>query len=362
MSRTGGAGAHDPLTDPLTGLGGRRALELQLERQVGHGAPGALLCLDLDHFKTVNDRFGHGVGDGVLVTVAARLRAVCPEPAAVFRLGGDEFVVLLADCGLDEAAAVARTAASAVAEPMPMDGALRVITVSVGVARTPRSAWHHSLAVADRCLYAAKTRRRGDVVTEGDLGEVGQGRRDLTLQFHQLQDQRDALAVLAITDELTGLRNRRAFDRALTTLHAAASSQGRPYAVVYMDLDRFHQLNRARGDEAGDGALRTCAQALAGSCRTAADVVYRKGGEELVALLPETSLGDALDVAERMRLAVVASAVPYTDEAGADVVTISGGIASFDPGFPRSADEVVGAANRAMVAAKEQGRNRMLPG
>ena len=320
------------------------------------------MFLDLDHLKLINDRFGHVEGDQVLRTVAARLEAARPAEATTYRLGGDEFGVLMPDCDLASAAVVARALAAAVAEPMTVSGSLRVMTVTIGVARTSRSAWHHSLVVADRCMYAAKTRARGGVVTEDELGETRKGRYDLVQQIHQLLDQRDVLAVRTLTDDMTGLRNRRAFDGALLLLHAQAKRGAWPYVVLYMDLDRFHDLNRARGEAAGDDALRRCAEALSGACRTTADVVYRKGGEELVALLPMTALPEAVAVAERMRLAVIAAAVPYQDRPGSPVVTISGGFSAFDPDLPRSADDVVAAADRAMVRAKDEGRNRMLEG
>ena len=359
---TGLLAAYISATDALTGLLAHGMLLPALEAQGADGRPGAVMLLDIDYFKLVNDRFGHVAGDEVLRTVADRIRTGSPAAANVFRVGGDEFAVLLGDCDLTAAAAVARSIAAAVAEPMSIHGSLRVVTVTIGVARTPRSRAHHGPAVAEACMYQAKVRASGGVLTEDEVDERRGGRHDVVQQLHQLQDQRDALAVRAITDELTGLPNRRAFDGALLRVHAEAEREGRPYAVVYLDLDRFHDLNRARGDAAGDDALRTCAQALTGACRTAADVVYRKGGEELVALLPGTGRTEARVVAERMRLAVIAAGVPYRDDPASPVVTVSGGYICFEPDLPRSADAVVAAANRAMVLAKEQGRNRIVEG
>jgi diguanylate cyclase (GGDEF)-like protein len=343
----------------MTGLLNRPAVNEALREQVLEGSPGIVMLVDLDHFKVINDRFGHLAGDEVLRTVAARIRSALPPEATTGRIGGDEFVVLLPYRSVSEGGAVAEHVRATVGAPMPVAGDLRVVTASIGVARTPRGAPHHALAIADRCMYQAKSSGRGRVLTEDELEDERAGRYDIVQQFHQMQDQRDALAVLAITDALTGLRNLRAFDAAVVELHAMSERAQRPYAVVYMDLDRFHDLNRARGDAAGDQALRACAQALAAACREG-DVVYRKGGEELVALLPGTDLEGAVVLAERMRLAVVAQGVPYEDRPGSGVVTISGGVAAFDPGRTQSADEVVGAANRGMVRAKEAGRDRMV--
>ena len=81
-----------------------------------------------------------------------------------------------------------------------------------------------------------------------------------------------------------------------------------------------------------------------------------------MALLPGTGRTEARVVAERMRLAVIAAGVPYRDDPASPVVTVSGGYICFEPDLPRSADDVVAAANRAMVLAKEQGRNRIVEG
>jgi diguanylate cyclase (GGDEF)-like protein len=345
--------------DALTGLPNRAAVEPVLVAQVDDGRPGVVMIVDLDHFKTINDRFGHMAGDDVLRTVANRLRALSPPEATVARVGGEEFAVLLPCCTLEEGRAAAERLRIAVRAPMSVAGTYRMVTASIGVARTPRSAWHHAFAVADRCLYQAKSSGRDQVLTEDELDDARAGRYDIVQQFHQMQDQRDALALIAITDDLTGLRNRRAFDSALLELHALSERDGAPYAVVYMDLDRFHDLNRARGDSAGDDALRACARALVDVCREG-EVVYRKGGEELVALLPGTDLDGAMVLAERMRLAVIRLGVPYEDRHGSAVVTISGGVAAFSPDGRRSADDVVGGANRAMIRSKETGRDRMV--
>ena len=162
------------LTDALTGLGNRRALEGMLE---GMGRPFALVALDLDGFKAVNDGCGHAAGDFVLATVARRLEGACRTGDAVLRLGGDEFVLLLP--GMARADAVLRRmrrVIAAVSKPIPWEGVTLRIGVSAGVilAGEGGDAPADSLLPrADAALYAAKRAGKGRaVVWHPGLGEA----------------------------------------------------------------------------------------------------------------------------------------------------------------------------------------------
>lgn len=149
-------------TDPLTGLANRRQFEerlaLALTRLRRHGLPVALLYLDIDHFKQINDRHGHGGGDEVLRALAQRLSACVRGGDLVARLGGDEFVVLVEDAALPEAAeAIARKLVVAMAEPVAVGGTPLQATISIGIAYATRGIDAEALmAAADRALYAAK--------------------------------------------------------------------------------------------------------------------------------------------------------------------------------------------------------------
>jgi diguanylate cyclase (GGDEF)-like protein len=104
-------------TDPLTGLGNRRALfETFGARQSGAAGRTGLVMLDIDHFKTVNDSFGHQAGDHVLIEVASRLRRSLRGNDMVARWGGEEFVVLLRDCALPDALTLAEGICAEIAE------------------------------------------------------------------------------------------------------------------------------------------------------------------------------------------------------------------------------------------------------
>lgn len=150
------------LTDPLTGLGNRRALELALQRAAGSAAAGgpgfALAHLDLDHFKAVNDSLGHAAGDRVLLRVAEVLRGETREQDVVARIGGDEFVLLLP--GLTDPArlsALARRVIAGLETPIEAAGHPCRISASIGMALSPdHPDPARLLHAADTALYAAK--------------------------------------------------------------------------------------------------------------------------------------------------------------------------------------------------------------
>jgi diguanylate cyclase (GGDEF)-like protein/PAS domain S-box-containing protein len=163
--------------DPLTGLFNRRRFEQELDRHVAdtlrYGADGALLVLDLDDFKLVNDTLGHNAGDELIVAVAALLKAQLRDSDVIARLGGDEFAVLLPSGGLAEAEAVAAKLVRAVREQATVAGAPRSlrVTTSVGVAPfAGESATGEEMLVdADVAMYEAKEAGRNRyAVHDGD--------------------------------------------------------------------------------------------------------------------------------------------------------------------------------------------------
>lgn len=154
--------AHDPLTSTLM----RRAFidicENELERCRRHARPMALLMLDVDHFKRINDTYGHQMGDRMLVDFVARVQTALRRSDRIGRYGGEEFVVLLPETGLDEALAVAERIRSKVAVQRP---GLPTLTVSVGltVSRTGEEDVDRLLQRSDEALYKAKSAGRNRV-------------------------------------------------------------------------------------------------------------------------------------------------------------------------------------------------------
>jgi diguanylate cyclase (GGDEF)-like protein/PAS domain S-box-containing protein len=150
--------------DPLTGLLNRRRFEQELDRHVGevarYGPRGALLVLDLDHFKYVNDALGHHAGDELILSVAALLQDRLRTSDTLARLGGDEFAVLLPHADAGEAEHVAQTLVQAVREQATVTaaGRRRRVTTSVGIALFARgdAGGEELLIEADLAMYEAK--------------------------------------------------------------------------------------------------------------------------------------------------------------------------------------------------------------
>jgi len=149
-------------TDPLTGLLNRRALrevlDAQVDRMAMHGIPCVIVELEIDHFKRINDRFGHLEGDSALSRTAAILRRVCRATDALARYGGDEFVIVMPQTTIMEAQVVVERVQRAVAG----DSTLRRLglTLSAGLAAFPDRGLtsHGLLEAADRAMYRVKRR------------------------------------------------------------------------------------------------------------------------------------------------------------------------------------------------------------
>lgn len=158
---------------------------------------------------------------------------------------------------------------------------------------------------------------------------------------------------LSITDSLTGLPNRRAFDEDIDTEVRRAARYTRPLSVIYLDLDNFKAVNDRHGHDFGDTVLQQTAAALRAAIRST-DRCYRLGGEELIVIAPETTASEAAEVAERLRVAVERSAGPDSPK-----VTASFGVAEL-PSHAMDSASLVRFADTAVYAAKAQGRNRVV--
>lgn len=152
------------LLDPLTGLANRRHFDdiFNAAAERGMATRHALLLLDLDDFKPINDQYGHPMGDEVLRIVSERLRHAVKERDLVSRLGGDEFSVIVFEVGTAESASsVAHRMLEAVAEPITADGATVSVSVSIGYTLFPQDGLSPTeiYARADRALYQAKAHK-----------------------------------------------------------------------------------------------------------------------------------------------------------------------------------------------------------
>lgn len=159
----------------------------------------------------------------------------------------------------------------------------------------------------------------------------------------------------ARTDPLTGLANRRCFDDQLARLLAETDRFGGAMSLVMVDIDHFKTVNDTYGHDAGDLVLQAVARALQEGVRTV-DVCARFGGEELAILLPQTPLAGAIELADRLRLAVERRTLAHAG--GSIAVTASFGVASY-PESVTTRDGLFAATDRALYRAKREGRNRV---
>lgn len=157
---------HQATHDGLTGIANRAMFNDFLARQLAisqrNASPLAVLYLDLDHFKAVNDTHGHAVGDQLLIEASARLTSQLRKADMAARLGGDEFAVLLADAGPEEVDSVVEKLGALMARSYQIDGLQLVAAASIGVALYPQSgdSLADLLAAADQAMYQAKAARR----------------------------------------------------------------------------------------------------------------------------------------------------------------------------------------------------------
>jgi diguanylate cyclase (GGDEF)-like protein/PAS domain S-box-containing protein len=166
------------------------------------------------------------------------------------------------------------------------------------------------------------------------------------------------LEELAVTDELTGLHNRRFFNEHLNKEWSRGIRSREPLSVIFLDIDYFKQYNDTYGHVAGDECLKSIASVLQRSLLRSSDMATRYGGEEFCLLLPNTSLDGAFNIAQRIRLAIATLNIPHSSSSISDTVTLSDGIACFVPSSHDTPSQLVTLADEALYEAKALGRNQ----
>ncbi len=183
--------------------------------------------------------------------------------------------------------------------------------------------------------------------------------RRLAAREEELRIANHHLDELASLDGLTGLANRRGFDRRLDNEWRRASERGGPVALMMIDIDHFKLFNDRYGHVAGDACLRAVSETLSVVTLNAAVLVARYGGEEFALLLPMVDSTGGVALAERARRAVEELLMPHA-KAPRGYVTVSIGVAALVPEKHQSAADLVEAADRALYAAKRRGRNMVV--
>jgi two-component system, cell cycle response regulator len=398
-------------TDELTGLANRKRWQSQLAQELGNTLSAdcrAVVLFDLDHFKQINDRFGHQAGDQVLREAATLLRAEMAPGDRLARWGGEEFVALvsrydrqtvtadvqrmlqrLADHAFHAPAAA--TAAGAAFErlvnrfdetaPAPLEGEATqrmAVTASAGLAFLgERSTFADVMNQADVALYEAKGRGRNRLVSYETLQESSGGEdRDLyvrhfenvtrvmtermtTLVTNMGRSLVEAARREANQDALTQLHNRRYFDARLSRELETARKHGRALTIALIDLDHFHDVNATHGYPTGDHVLRRFAEIARHSVRLT-DWLARYGGEEFCLVMPDTDLETGARVAERVRRQVAAAEIRSIEQRLVPL-TASVGVAQLDASTD-SPLSLVQRASEAVLAAKQAGRNQLVVG
>jgi len=189
-------------------------------------------------------------------------------------------------------------------------------------------------------------------------------RKKTEAQLKQEKEKADELvqSLLAIStlDGLTGIPNRRHFDSILAKEWNRASRAGTPLSLIMCDIDYFKPYNDHYGHQKGDNCLIRVATLLQEYARRDGDMAARYGGEEFVIILPTTSLESARDVAEQMRAGIENLAIPHRYSNADNIVTASFGVATIVPKREQQSRILVSKADKALYAAKKQGRNRIV--
>jgi diguanylate cyclase (GGDEF)-like protein len=178
-----------------------------------------------------------------------------------------------------------------------------------------------------------------------------EGREALDAANETLRRKNEELERLSVTDGLTGLYNRRRLMETLTDETRRSQRLKHTFAVLMVDVDHFKKYNDSFGHQAGD-TVPTKVAALLREATREVDFVARYGGEEFLILLPETGMGEALDIAERIRTRIAAEVFHGRH------MTVSIGVSEF-PLHGENADHVVGAADEALYEAKREGRDKV---
>ncbi len=327
--------------DALTGLPNRLSFMKELELRLFRGESGAVVYLDLNGFKEVNDRFGHEEGDRLLTFFAERLERALPPGSLAARLGGDEFAAILPS--MDSVGPVEIFLAglqTALCSPTSLEGKPYKISASMGRVLFPGPGLDMAgiLRLADSRMYEEKRkRRRSDAPPILALEKGGDS----------------SCPEIVSLDGLTALPDRQALYGCLEK-RGAGRKEREGLLFLLLDLDHFARVNDLFGHEWGDHVLRETAQRLKGAVRQG-DLVVRMGGDEFGVVLrgewdPEASRRAADDI-------LGAVARPFVLHGREYLLTASIGAASCGPEEAHCL-EVVEHADTALNQAKESGRSR----
>jgi diguanylate cyclase len=245
-----------------------------------------------------------------------------------------------------------------------IDDVMRLLTDALGVSAT----YDESLSSASKKLLAAKNREQVKAVIE-TLAKSTQEMREtnkaleerLTLsknEINNLQQSLEAIRAESLTDPLTGLGNRKYFDRMIDMAVQQALANSEPLSLLMFDIDHFKSFNDSYGHLTGDQVLRLVGMSLKQTIK-GQDITARYGGEEFAVVLPNTALRQALTVADHIRRAVMAKELKKKSTGEIlGRVTISVGVSMLKA--DDDTDSLIERADACLYAAKRNGRNRVI--
>jgi diguanylate cyclase (GGDEF)-like protein len=271
----------------------------------------------------------------------------CPLRLETDRAHLGTLVLLVSAAPMQQALTSARTAMLGSGLVGLLAAMVLAAIFAVGLSRPIRL-----LADAAMAMRAGNLSRRTGLKRRDEIGQLS---RAFDAMAESLQKHVESIRALAVTDELTGLANRRRFDEELQREITRHARFGSSLCLLFLDIDHFKQVNDTHGHPEGDVVLKDIADVLR-RCVRAVDLPARYGGEEFAVVLPNTSLDAATIVAGRIREAVEAEALGSRDHLH---VTISGGVAAY-PDEATSSEALHDIADARLYRAKEAGRNRVV--
>lgn len=381
--------------DSLTGAANRRAFDEEVARRLAEWrrrhVPMSLLMIDVDHFKKINDRYGHPAGDFVLRELARVLQHTMREMDFTARFGGEEFAIVLPGTSLRDARRAAQRALQAISSHVfEHHGEELKVTISVGLAEVmPSDNAETLIRRADEALYLSKAAGR-------NCGHFHSGTDFLSLDSPRLIDSAmpmhcDPSATMEPTppakeaatrgadqakadaaksarsqptakrmvsdvepgrDELTNLPGAQAFAGELRRRVQRARSEHHPLTLLLVDIDRLTEINRREGRAAGDAVICRLAKVLSDAAG-ANDYAARYHEGQFALALDGVDIDEAVRTAETIRRTIQASTIEFNNTS--IEATISCGVAAAEPGDRSVA--LVMRASTALTAAKSSGRD-----
>ncbi len=187
--------------------------------------------------------------------------------------------------------------------------------------------------------------------------EISDIAQSFNLLIEEIEEQKQSLHELSLTDGLTGIANRRSLDEHLSNEINTAIENNSPLSILMMDIDCFKSFNDHYGHLSGDDCLRDIANAFKNSSLRKKDFIARFGGEEFVIILPNTNAEGSEKIASAMLKVVSSLKITHEWNSASPYVTMSIGVANFDPKQPISDEALLNQADKALYEAKDQGKN-----